>query len=93
MLELKVKRLKMALTLDERVEIILLSVRQRWTQRQVTDEFNARHPEMNLITHSAVGKHGKAAEKMHRVSKSYRAYNVNNKYNSHWFQTFRTLCI
>jgi hypothetical protein len=58
----------MALTLDERVEIVLLSVRQRWTQRQVADEFNARHPEMNPITHNGVGKHGKAAEKMRRVS-------------------------
>jgi hypothetical protein len=50
-LKLKVKRLKMALTLDERVEIVLLSGRQR----QVADEFNARHPERNPITHSAVG--------------------------------------
>jgi hypothetical protein len=29
-LQLKVKRLKMALTLDERVEIVLLSGRQGW---------------------------------------------------------------
>jgi hypothetical protein len=29
-LKLKVKRLKMALTLDERVEIVLLSGRQGW---------------------------------------------------------------
>jgi hypothetical protein len=35
MLKLKVKRLKMALTLDERVEIVRLSDRQGWTQRQV----------------------------------------------------------
>jgi transposase len=46
----------MALTLDERVEIVLLSGRQGWTQRQVADEFNARHPERNTRTHSAVGK-------------------------------------
>jgi hypothetical protein len=45
-LELKVKMLKLALTLDERVEIVLLSGRQRWLQRQVADEFNARHPEL-----------------------------------------------
>jgi transposase len=49
-------RLEMALTLDERVEIVLLSGRQGWTQRQVADEFNDRHPQRNPITHSAVGK-------------------------------------
>jgi hypothetical protein len=43
---LKINRLKMALTLDERVEIVLLSGSQGWTQRQVADEFNARHPEL-----------------------------------------------
>jgi hypothetical protein len=58
----------MALTLDERVEIVLLIGRQGWTQRQVADEFNARHPERNPVTQSAVGKHGKAAEKIRRVS-------------------------
>jgi hypothetical protein len=79
-LKLKVRRLKMPLTLDERVEIVLLIGRQGWTQRQVADEFNARHPERNPITHSAVGKHGKAAEKMRRVSRrTCRAYNVNDK--------------
>jgi hypothetical protein len=67
-LKLKVKRLKIALTLDERVRIVILSGRQRWTQRQVADEFNARQPERNPVTHSAVGKHDKAAEKMRRVS-------------------------
>jgi hypothetical protein len=45
-LKLKVKRPKMALALDERVERVLLSGRQGWTQRQVADEFNARHPEL-----------------------------------------------
>jgi hypothetical protein len=67
-LKLKVKRLKIALTLGERVEIVLLSGRQGWTQRQLADEFNGRHPERNPLTHSAVGKHGKAAEKMRRTS-------------------------
>jgi hypothetical protein len=46
---LQVKRLKMALTLDERVEIVVLSGRQGWTQRQVADEFNARHPELQFV--------------------------------------------
>jgi hypothetical protein len=46
----------MALTLDERVEIMLLSFRQGWAQRQVADEFNARHRERNPITHTAVWK-------------------------------------
>jgi hypothetical protein len=55
-LKLKVKRLKIALILDERVEIVLLSSRQGWAQRQVANEFNARHPERNPTTHSAVGK-------------------------------------
>jgi hypothetical protein len=49
-LKLKVKMLKMALTLDERVEIVLLSGRQGWTQRQVADELNARHPEKVLLS-------------------------------------------
>jgi hypothetical protein len=37
-LKLKVERLKMALTLDEKVEIVLHSGRQGWTQRQVAEE-------------------------------------------------------
>jgi hypothetical protein len=37
-LKFKAKRLKMALTLDERAKIVLLSGRQGWTQRQVADE-------------------------------------------------------
>jgi hypothetical protein len=48
-LKLKVKRLKIALTLAERVEIVLLSGRQGWTQRQVTDECNARYPELQTV--------------------------------------------
>jgi hypothetical protein len=36
-LKLKVKRLEVALTLDEKVEIVLLNGRQGWTQRQVAD--------------------------------------------------------
>jgi hypothetical protein len=48
-LKLKVKRLKMALTLDGRVKIVLLSGRQGRTQRQVADEFNARHPELQTV--------------------------------------------
>jgi hypothetical protein len=48
-LKLKVKRLKMALTLDERVEIVLLRGRQGWTQRQVADMFNGRHPELQTV--------------------------------------------
>jgi hypothetical protein len=67
-LKLKIKRLKMALTLDESVEIVLLTGRHGWSQRQVASEFNAKHPERNPLIHSAVGKHGKGAEKMRRVS-------------------------
>jgi transcriptional regulator len=39
----------MTLTLDERVEVLLLRGRQGWTQRQVADEFNARHHELQNI--------------------------------------------
>jgi hypothetical protein len=35
----------MALTLDERVE----GNRQGWTQRQVAEEYNARHPELQTV--------------------------------------------
>jgi hypothetical protein len=48
-LKLKFKRLKMALRSDTRVEIVLLSGRQGWTQRQVADDFNARHPELQTV--------------------------------------------
>jgi hypothetical protein len=61
-LKLTVKRLKMTLTLDERVEIVLLSGRQGWAQRQVADEFNAGHPERNPITERS----GEAGEEMQR---------------------------
>jgi transposase len=46
----------MALTKDERVELILLCGCQGLTQRQVADEFNKVHPEHALITHLAVCK-------------------------------------
>jgi hypothetical protein len=45
-LKLKIKRLKLALTLDERVEIVLLSGRQGSAQRQVADDFNSRQLEL-----------------------------------------------
>jgi hypothetical protein len=48
-LKLKVKRLQMTLTLDERVGMVLLGGLQGWTQRQVADEFNARHPELQTV--------------------------------------------
>jgi hypothetical protein len=74
-LKLKVKRLKLASTLDERVEIVLLSGRQGWAQRQVADVFNARILKYGLLCYwrsqyveQNPHKHGKAAEKMHRVS-------------------------
>jgi hypothetical protein len=49
-LKLTFKRLTMALTLDERVEIVLLSGSLGWTQRQVADEYNARHPDRMLLS-------------------------------------------
>jgi hypothetical protein len=39
----------MALTLNERVEIVLLSGCQGWTQKQVADECNATHPELQTV--------------------------------------------
>jgi hypothetical protein len=65
----------MTLALDKRVEIMLLSGRQGWTQRQVEDEFNARHPELQTVVlrrsqyvEQNPYKRSKAAEKMRRVS-------------------------
>jgi hypothetical protein len=49
MLNLTVKRLKMALISDEMVEIVLRSGRQGWTQRQVAYEFNARHTKLQTV--------------------------------------------
>jgi hypothetical protein len=103
-LKLKVKRLRMALTLDERVEIVLLSGHQGRTQRQVADEFNARHPKRNPITHSAAGKLVKKFKKTGPVVDKPRVgrpsagediqTGVTDKFHahSHWFQTFRTPC-
>jgi hypothetical protein len=103
-LKLKVKRLKMALTLYERVEIVLLSGRQGWTQRQLADEFNARHPERNPITHSAVGKLVKKFKETESVVDKPRVgrpsvgedirTGVIAKLHAHfhWFQTFRAFC-
>jgi transposase len=104
-LKLKVKRLKMALTLDERVEIVLLSGRQGLTKRQVADEFHARHPERNPIPHSAVGKLVKKFKETGSVLDKPRIgrpsigediqTGVIAKFHahSHWFQTFRIFCI
>jgi hypothetical protein len=39
----------MASTLDEKAEIVLLSGRQGWAQKQVADEFNVRHPELQAV--------------------------------------------
>jgi hypothetical protein len=103
-LKLKVKRLRITLTLDEMVEIVRLSGRQGWTQRQVADEFNARHPEANPITHSAVGKlvekfkeTGSVVDRR-RVGRASVGEDIRTgliaKFHahSHWFQTFRTFC-
>jgi hypothetical protein len=103
-LKLNVKRLKMALTLDERVEIVLLSGSQGWTQRQVAYEFNARHPERNPITHSAVGKLVKKFKETESVVHKLRVGRpsvgedirtgviATFHTHSHWFQTFRAPC-
>jgi hypothetical protein len=93
----------MALTLDERLKIVFLSGRQGWIQRQVADEFNARHTEMNPITHSAVGKLVKKFKETGSVvDKPLGGPSVGEDIrtgviakfhaHSHWFQTFRTAC-
>jgi hypothetical protein len=92
----------MALTLDERVEIVLLSGRQGWTQRQVAYEFNARHPERNPITQSAVGnlvkkfKETRSVVDKPRVGRPSVGEDIRTRViakfhaHSHWFQTFQT---
>jgi hypothetical protein len=99
-LKFKIKRLKMALTMDEGVELVLLSDRQGWAQRQVANEFNARHPERNPITQSAVGKLVKKFKETGSVVDKSRVgrpsvgedirTGVIAKFhaNSHWFQNF-----
>jgi hypothetical protein len=74
-LNVMVIRLKMALTLDEGVEIVLLSGRQGWTHRQVADEFMPDILNYRLLCYSRsqyveqnTHKHGKAAEKMRRAT-------------------------
>jgi transposase len=95
---------EMALTLNEREEIVFLSCHQGWTQRQVADEFNARHPERNPKTHSARGKLVKKFKETGSVVDKPRVgrpsvgedirTGVIAKFHahSHWFQTFRTPC-
>jgi hypothetical protein len=98
----KTIKAKNGINTDERVEIVLLSGRQGWTQRQVADEFNGRHPERNPITHSAVRKLVKKFKETGSVinkppvgrpsvGEDIRT-GVIAKFHahSHWFQTFRT---
>jgi transposase len=83
---------------------VLLSGPQGWTQRQVADEFNGRHPERNPITHNPVGKlvkkfkeTGSAVDKP-RVGRPSVGEDIRTgviaKFhaNSHWFQNVRALC-
>lgn len=44
----------MMLTLEERVEVILICGRQGYTHRDVADEFNRRHPQREQIAQSTV---------------------------------------
>ena len=47
--------LKMALSKDERVDLVLLCGREGWSQRKIADEFHLRHPNRQ-INHSSVGR-------------------------------------
>jgi transposase len=42
--------------MEERIEIIFLCGREGWSQRQVAQEFNTRHPEKNPTTQSTIRK-------------------------------------
>jgi hypothetical protein len=71
----------------------------------VSDEFNARHPERNPITHSVVGKLVKKFKEIGSVVDKPRVGRLSvgedirtgviAKFHAHsqWFQAFRTSCI
>jgi hypothetical protein len=70
-LKLKVRRLKMALTLDESVEILLLSGRQGCRMLLNAEIFVTSGRELDCrsqYVEQNPHKYGKAAEKMRRVS-------------------------
>ena len=47
----------MSLSIEDRVEIVLLCGREGWSQRQVAYEFNRRHPDrLQHLSHSTVGR-------------------------------------
>ena len=47
----------MVLTLDQRVEIIMLCGREGWSHQAVANEFSRRHPDINPPLHStSVGR-------------------------------------
>jgi hypothetical protein len=86
-LKLTAKRLNMALTLDERVEIALLSGRQGWCMLLKSEIFVALGRE--LQTYAAVDTNMlskirtnvvKRLRKCVVSGRTYRAYNVNNKF-------------
>jgi hypothetical protein len=102
-LKLKVKRLKMALALDEGVEIVFLGVvrdgpRGKWQMRLMPDILKG------IQKHSAMGKLVKKCKETGSVVDKPRVgrpsvgedirTGVNAKFHahSHWFQTFRTSC-
>jgi hypothetical protein len=70
----------------------------------VADEFKARHPEKNPITHSAMGKLVKKFKETGSVEKPQvgrpsvgedirTGLTAKFHAHSHWLQTFRTFCI
>ncbi len=46
----------MALSKEERIELVLLSGREGWSYRKIADEFNLRHPDRQPIYFAAVRK-------------------------------------
>ena len=47
----------MSLSIQDRVEIVLLSAREGWSQAEVAVEFNRRHPDRALPLHqTTVGR-------------------------------------
>ena len=46
----------MALSKEERIELVLLSGREGWSYRKIAEEFNLRHPYRQPIYFTAIGK-------------------------------------
>jgi hypothetical protein len=100
-LKLKVQRLKLALTLDERVEIVLLSGRQGWCMQLKSEIFRTLGRELGCcatvdpnmlskIRTNMVKRRIKCVEC--RGEHIEHIMQIINKITYYWLQTFRTHC-